>query len=100
MTNTDTSNTARSFHTDANSYFVQWDVPSTCSTYRLLVHHHPDETSVSVALLNFGTSAEFGYLPTHEAMTYSVAEHLTKGNLVDAANLIAIFEAIAIEKGW
>ena len=97
---TKTTNTARSFHTDPNSYFVQWDVPATCSTYRLLVHRHPEETSVSVALLNWGTSAEFGYLPADETMTHSVAEHLTKGNLVDAANLIAIFQAIAIEKNW
>lgn len=97
MTNT---NTARSFHTDDNSYFVQWDVPSFCSSYRLLVHRHPDETSVSVALLNWGTSAEFGYLPTHESMRHSVAEHLTRGNLVDADNLLAIFAAIAEEKRW
>lgn len=78
-----------------HSYFGVFEVAETASTYRLLVHRNTTEWTVSVAVLNWGTSAEFGSLPIHERMQYSVAEHLVHGNLVDAENLIEIFRCIA-----
>lgn len=84
---------ARVLDSTPSTFFGSFDVPETASNYRVLVHRGGG--SVSIALLNWETSCEYGHLPTNPSDSYSLAEHLTNDNLVDARNLIDVFCWIA-----
>ena len=84
---------ARVLDSSPSTFFGTFDVPETASNYRVLVHRGGG--SVNIALLNWETSCEYGHLPTHPGDSCSLAEHLTKGNMVDARNLIDVFGYIA-----
>lgn len=78
-----------------DSYFGGFEVPETCSSYRVLVYRSPAWTTIIISVVNWGTSAEFGVWPAEDGMQHSLAEHLFHGNLVDAENLIHVLRHIA-----